>query len=159
MGLKKEVFLLTGKILILLVFVWVMFTFFFGIVRVNDAGMSPALKEGDLAVYYRLDREYRSGDVVVVNNVPRRVIACAGDSVDIAADGLRINGYVQQEENITEETLPYEEGISFPVQIGEDEVFVLGDNRPYAEDSRNYGPVSGSAVMGQVFAVIRRRNI
>ena len=54
------------KILIIGVLAVVMFTFLFGICRNPDASMSPAMKEGDLIIYYRLKKDYQVGDVVVI---------------------------------------------------------------------------------------------
>lgn len=159
----SELLLLLMKIVLVAVFLIIVFTFFFGIYREPDNMMSPAIKEGDLVIYYRLDREYVSGDVVMVENrgdvAPKRVVATGGDSVDITKKGLTINGYVQQEKNIYSETLPYKNGTSLPVKLSEGQVFVLGDNRSYSEDSRNYGPVETDATKGHVLIVIRRRGI
>lgn len=68
-----------------------------------------------------------------------------------------INGYWQQETGIYTETLPYTEGISFPVTLGEDEYFVLGDSRSNAEDSRIYGPVKKEEIKGAVITLLRHR--
>ena len=55
--------------------------------------------------------------------------------------------------------MPYQEGITFPVTLQEGQVFVLADDRRQAEDSRIYGPVNRSAVLGKVIGLIRRRNL
>ena len=55
------------------------------------------------------------------------------------------------------ETLPYTEGISFPLTVGEDEYFVLGDNRTNAHDSRIYGTVSKEEIKGTVITLLRHR--
>lgn len=47
----------------------------------------------------------------------RRIVAVSGDSVEITAEGLKVNGYLQQESGIYTETLPYTEGISFPLTV------------------------------------------
>lgn len=125
--------------------------------------MVPAVKEGDLAIYYRLDKNYRKGDVIVLDNngekQVRRVIAVAGDTVDITADGLVINGYIQQESDIYTDTEPYVSGITFPLTVDEGQVFVLADSRPNAEDSRLYGAVAVDGTHGKVITLIRRRGM
>ena len=45
------------------------------------------------------------------------------------------------------------------ITLGEDEYFVLGDNRISAEDGRIYGTTDLKDVQGVVMTVIRRRNI
>lgn len=151
------------KILIIGVLAVVMFTFLFGICRNPDASMSPAMKEGDLVIYYRLKKDYQIGDVVVLRQDKktelRRVVARAGDVVDITDEGLSVNGYIQQEDDIYTETLPYTEGITFPVTVGENQVFLLGDNRNSARDSRIYGAVDVAKIKGNVMTIMRRRNL
>ena len=38
----------------------------------------------------------------------------------------------------------------FRLQLGEDEYFLLGDNPPNSRDSRHYGPIKRSAIVGGV---------
>ena len=123
--------------------------------------MSPAFKDGDLAVYYRLQKKFMPSDTVVLEKdgetQVRRIIAAAGDEVNLTEDGLEINGYLQQEQEIYTETLPYMGGITFPVTVGQDEYFVLGDHRTNAKDSRMYGVVKKEEIKGAVITLLRRR--
>lgn len=89
----------------------------------------------------------------------RRVVAIEGDTVDITEEGLEINNHLQVEHQIYEETLPYTEGIDYPVKIGAGEVFVLGDKREAAIDSRVYGPIKTKDTLGKVITILRRRSI
>lgn len=160
-SIKEDILFLLLKIAIFLILLFVMFFWFFGITRCNDNSMDPAFKDGDLAFYYRLQKEYNNADVVVIekdNGLQlRRIIAKAGDKVEISEEGLKINGYLQKETNIYEETLPYVEGISFPIEVPENEYFVLGDSRSNAKDSRIYGTVKIEEIKGGVMTLIRRR--
>lgn len=123
--------------------------------------MSPAINDGDLVFYYRLDKNCVANDTVIVEyegqKQVRRVVAIEGDTVDITEDGLEINGALQQEKRIYYETLCYMEGITFPVTLESGQVFVLGDYRVEAVDSRMYGPVETDDILGKVMTVIRRR--
>ena len=151
------------KVLMIGMFLVLFFTFMFGITQVQDETMDPAVKEGDLAIYYRLDKKYSKDDVVIVNidgeTQIRRVVALPGDTVDMDERGLVINGYSQIESDIYTRTEPYVDGITFPITLAQDEVFVLGDNRPKAVDSRMYGAVKVSATNGKLMTLIRRRNL
>jgi len=89
----------------------------------------------------------------------RRVVATAGDTVDITENGLMINGALQNEPGIYQETQRYAEGIEFPVILRESQVFVLGDARANTTDSRIYGPVNINATHGKVITIFRRRNL
>ena len=151
------------KVLMIGMFLVLFFTFMFGITQVQDKTMDPAVKEGDLAIYYRLDKRYSKDDVIIVNisgeTQIRRVVALPGDTVNMDERGLVINGYSQIESDIYTRTEPYVDGITFPITLAQDEVFVLGDNRPKAVDSRMYGAVKISATSGQLMTLIRRRNL
>lgn len=161
--LLNDLLFLGLKIVIFVLFFAAMFLFVFGIHRCGDHMMAPACKDGDLAFYYRLQQEYQPSDVIVLEKDGeteiRRIIAVEGDVVDMTEDGLIINGYLQQEPEIFSETLPYVDGISFPLTVGPDEYFVLGDNRPHAKDSRIYGTVKQEEVKGIVITLLRRRGL
>ena len=160
---NELLFLLMKIGLIILVFI-MLFTFLFGIIRYQEYSMTPAIKDGDLVIYYRSTQNgYFSQDAIVLEyegqTQVRRVVATAGDTVDINESGLVVNGAPQQELEIYQKTERYQEGIDFPVTIPEGQVFVLGDSREGATDSRIYGPVEISDTKGKVMTVIRRRDI
>ena len=160
-SIKEDVIFLLLKLAIFLVLLLIMFLFVFGIYRRSDNMMAPAFKDGDLAIYYRLQNEYQTSDRIILEKDGetqiRRIVAVSGDSVEITADGLKVNGYLQQESGIYMETLPYTEGISFPLTVGKDEYFVLGDNRTNAKDSRIYGTVNKEEIKGPVIVLLRHR--
>ncbi len=161
LSIKEEVLFLLLKIGLIVFLFLVLFWGVFGIYRCKDQSMSPALKYGDLVVFYRLQKEYQISDVVVVKKEgttqTRRIIAKAGDEVDITKEGLKINGYLQQEKEIYVETLPFVGGIDFPIKLKEKEYFVLGDCRSDAEDSRVYGAIKQNEIQGSVITFLRRR--
>ena len=161
--LKDLLYLLVKIAAIALVFV-LLFTFLFGIIRYQDPSMDPAIKDGDLVVFYRYNKSgYLPQDAIVVEYggklQVRRVVATAGDVVNITEDGLVINGALQQEPGIYQKTQRYAEGEKFPLTVPEGEVFVLGDGREGATDSRIYGCVKTDDTLGKVMMVIRKRGI
>ena len=159
--IKQELLFLLLKAGTFIIFIAITLLFVFGICRCGDNMMSPAFKDGDIVVYYRLEKEYSQSDTVVVEKSGetqvRRIVAKGGDKVDITENGLLINGYPQQEKDIFKDTLPYKKGITFPITLKKDEYLVLGDNRTIAKDSRIYGVVKEKEIKGSVITLIRRR--
>ena len=160
-GIKEDIIYLLGKIVFVIATLAILYFFLFGIIRYNDDGMKPALKDGDLVVYYRLDKKYSVGDLLTYEYKGKfrvaRVIATAGSTIDINEDGLVVNGSPQQEQDIYKETLLYKEGIEFPIKVPEGNLFVLGDNRTSAVDSRVFGAIPIKDTQGKVVTIIRRR--
>lgn len=161
--IAQDIVQLLLRISIIILAVFLIFTFLYGIVRINDVSMKPAIKDGDLVMYYRLDKRFISGDVAVFEDDGKtttgRVVAVAGDTVDITKNGLKINGAEQISQDIYFDTTQFKNGVDFPITVGEGQVFLLGDNRPQASDSRIYGCINIKDVRGKVIAVIRSRGI
>lgn len=161
--LVQDLLALLVKLAVLFAAFWLTFTYVFGAQRSLSPDMIPAFRDGDLVLYYRLDRDWTAGDIAVFSYQGRsllsRVVAVEGDTVDFDEQGLLVNGAHVQEDDIYSETTPFEEGITFPVRVGEREIFVLGDNRPHATDSRIFGCVELEDVKGKVIGLLRRRNL
>ena len=151
------------KVVVIVLAFGLLFTFVYGLHRSIDADMEPASRAGDLVLFYRFDKDYAIGDLLLVDFEDqmgvRRVVAREGDIVDISQDGLLVNNSLQQEPNIYRETSRYVNGIDFPVTVGPGQVFVLGDARQNATDSRVYGPVNISDTYGTVISIIRWRSL
>ena len=151
------------KIGLIVAIATLLFSFVYGFHYHTEPGMNPAVKDGDLVIYYRLSKDYDAGDLVLVSfksqTQVRRVVATGGDTVDFAEEGLIINGSLQQERDIFEVTELFSDGPDFPITLRANEVFVLGDSRENASDSRLYGPVNKEATSGKVITILRRRNL
>jgi len=161
--LMQDIFQLLIKIVVVCVCFMLVFTFLFGIHRVKDNAMEPALQDGDVTIFYRLDKRYVASDTVVLEyegeKQIRRVVAVAGDVVDVTEEGVLINGSRVQEQGIYQDTLRYTDGVTFPITVLEGQIFVLGDNRTEAIDGRLYGAVNIDDTFGKVMTILRRRNI
>lgn len=154
---------LCWKIVAILAVLITLLSVAFGISIVGGEGMYPRLRDGDLALYYRLENERNIGDIVVylADGQLRygRIVAMGGDIVDMDdEDELLVNGSVQQEE-IFFPTSKDGRAAALPVTLGEGEVFVLGDNREYAKDSRDFGPIPNTQIKGKVISILRSRGI
>ena len=162
-AVKKNLGALCWKVLAILAVVGTLLSVAFGIGVVGGEGMYPRLRDGDLAIYYRLENERNIGDVVAYFAEGElrygRIVAMGGDTVDLNEDGqLLVNGSVQQEE-IFFPTSKDGRAVCFPVTVGQGEVFVLGDNREYAKDSRDFGPIPSERIKGKVISILRSRGI
>ena len=85
-----------------------------------------------------------------------RVVAVPGETVVINdEDGLVVN------DNIVYNTLPYAtampEGEQEKIVVGDDEVFVLGDYRDGARDSREFGCIDKQDAIGRQIYLMRWR--
>ena len=164
MGVVKDLLFLVLKIAALVLIFVLLFTFLFGVMKSKDLSMDPSIKDGDLVFFYRSVKSgYMPRDTVIVDiqgqKQIRRVVATEGDLVDVTEGNLIINGAIQQETDIYQMTDRYTGEIEFPLIVPDGQVFVLGDNRINATDSRIYGCVKIDDTRGKVMAVIRRRSI
>jgi signal peptidase I len=151
------------KLLVVLLVVWAIFTFVFGIRQVSGESMYPRLRDGDLILYYRLEQDYQIGDVVTFKEdgqkLQGRIVAQGGDVVELEDGNLVVNGNAQDEEifyNTYEEFLV---DVEFPYTVEEGSYFVLSDFRTNGYDSRSFGAVSQKDLDGKVITLLRRRGI
>lgn len=159
---KSIVLDMLKKLIFTVIFIFCILNFVFGVKIMNNSDMFPRVSASDLLIYYRLDRTYRQNDLVVLKKDDKeyvlRVVALGGDEIDINKTGLIINNSTQYNPNIFYQTGIYEGGLKFPIKLKEDEVFLLGDMRDSAVDSRYFGPVKITQIKGKVFILIRRSN-
>lgn len=144
--------------------IWAVFTFVFGVSIVYGESMYPRIRDGDVVVYYRMQRDIRTGDVLSVTKdgqtVIGRVIAAGGETVDISPEGqLLVNGSVSAEEVFYATHVITGANIPYPFEVPEDSFFILSDFRTNGYDSRNFGAVSRNEVNGKIITVMRRRGI
>lgn len=155
---------------IFLLVVWILFFKIIGITHMPNLDMSPRVDGGDLLIFYRLDKDASFQELVVFEKViPEetkksllvgRVIGAPGDTVDISESNRPIvNGNMLVEDMIFYDTPKRDERVSYPITLGEDEYFILVDNRKEGLDSRYFGPVKKKELLGTVINVIRRNKL
>ena len=152
------------RVVLLAAVCWGFFHFLFMITQVKGMDMFPAVKDGDLAIVFRMQQEYAKNDVIAYRTDTGakfgRIVARATDVVTIDDTGsLTVNGTTQTGE-ILYRTYPDEDGsLTYPYTVPENCVFVLGDYRTRATDSRLLGAVSLDQVEGKVITILRRRGL
>ena len=160
--LYRRVLSLMIKITIFAFGLIIVFGYIFGLSRNQSLDMQPAFQDGDLILYLRTYNSYTANDTIVIRyedkTMLERVIAVAGDTVDITEKGLVVNGGLVQESYAWGETTQFENGVTFPLTVPEGKIFVLGDNREHATDSRILGCIDENDVSGSVIGTFRRRN-
>ena len=159
---KKGYISLVIRILLLAAVAYILFTQVFLITQAKGNDMFPAIKGGDLIIAFRLQDELVKDDVVVYQvdgtTYLGRIVARGNDVVTLDDSGtLLVNGTVQRGE-IVYPTLA-KDGLDYPLRINEGSVFVLGDHRMEAKDSRDFGPIPTDQVEGKVITILRRRGL
>jgi signal peptidase I len=149
--LRSTVYLLiiASAVAILVVTLWM------PVLQVYGTSMTPTLVDGEIVVLNK-GAKTDTGDIIAFyyNNkiLIKRVIANAGDWVDIAEDGtVSVNGQQLEEPYVTEKALGSCD-IEFPYQVPDERVFVLGDHRSVSVDSRStqVGCVAQEQIVGKL---------
>lgn len=98
----------------------------------------------------------KRGDIVVFSSPVeegefyiKRVIAVSGESVHSADGALFVNGCLLEEDY----AFCCNKDDVFSNYVKEGKLFLLGDNRPFSEDSRIFGPVPEELVIGRVLMI------
>jgi signal peptidase I len=152
-------------------------------VCVDGRSMYPTLKDGEFGftnVGGVLLNGVKRGDIVVVTmeekgqktHWVKRVIGMPGDTISCVNDIVFINGKVLDETQYIDpdyrqscvdqfgyfNKVPNADNTDVQdfeeVKLGDDEYYVMGDNRPYSKDSRYVGPVKKSQLFAKKMLVL-----
>jgi signal peptidase I len=80
----------------------------------------------------------------------KRVVAVGGETVDLRDGRLYVDDRLLVIPQANGNTLPQVPRVSYPFTVPDGEVFVLGDNRLQSSDSRTFGSVPVTNIIGKV---------
>ncbi len=154
-----------------LVLALILRTLLFQAYYIRFTSMEPTLENGDRVLVQKVANTYSRGDLVVFerpsgvggpqnDDLIKRVIALSGETIQLVDGFVYIN-----QQRLHEPYLPAV-GITHGnlslgcaqmtaqgCLVGDDEVFVMGDNRTNSTDSRSFGPIPKNLIVGQ--AILR----
>jgi signal peptidase I len=145
--------------------------------RIPSPSMERTLMVGDRVLVNRLVYHFRSvhrGDIVVFEWPPdrhitfiKRVIGVPGDIISLRGGRVFVNGVLQTESYVPRQggqtlpTLPASDAagaamsgpwsLQTPYKVPAGHYFMMGDNRTQSDDSRTWGPISKTDIIGQAF--------
>jgi signal peptidase I len=111
-----------------------------------------APKQGDIVVFHRPADV--SPDVVPEHVLIKRIVAVGGDQIQIKDGQVIVDNRILEEDYVNHDHSCYALLNYAERTIPQGDVFVMGDNRCNSIDSRVFGPVPDSAIIGRAFARI-----
>lgn len=145
----------------------VIYAFLFRPYQVNGHSMDPTFSDGEYVltnlITLRLG-DLKRGDIVVFTAPPdkekdyiKRIIGLPGDRVRISSGEVFINGQKLDQSTFLPVGVRTNGGAFLgegdEVVVPEDQYFAMGDNRDFSSDSREWGFVPKSAIIGKSFVV------
>jgi signal peptidase I len=134
--------------------------------QILQQSMVPTLNQYEYVLVDKLSpnwSDYKRGDVIVFEppegyrengpDIPfiKRVIGVPGDTVEIRDGAVWVNGVELDEPYVYagQPTTAWTDQTSWV--IAKDQYFVLGDHRAASQDSRAFGPIPRSSVIGRAW--------
>ena len=151
--------------IVICVFLLIM-TYLFAFVRVSGPSMKPTYKSGDILACRSIGYKPKNNDAVIVymKNVEndyaynismyqanelyvKRIVAVPGDTItyDETLKTISVNDVIVEQSYGDRWRLK-----TNTIKLKDDEYFIMGDNRGDSTDSRNFGPVKKSDIVGKV---------
>lgn len=138
--------------------------------RIKGRSMLSTLHDREIALVWRLPLRFRSPrrQEVVICHYPgrrmkrckylpqsfvKRVIGLPGDTLEVIEGVVHINGHPLHEPYLDPERCRFMRSRP-PRILGEDEYFVMGDNRDSSNDSRSVGPIRRRDIRGRVVFIL-----
>ncbi len=160
----KETLDITKNFIFALLIVLLLTHFVIRPVQVKGPSMYPTLQNNELGftnVIKRTTQKITRFEVVIAlldsnEQIVKRVIGLPGETLEFKDDVLYINGeaveqtflddeYVATQKSMTQDKLFTED--FGPITLGDDEYFLMGDNRLHSTDSRYFGPFTSDKII------------
>ena len=170
---KRALIETTVTILVAVLLAGLVRTFAFQTFWIPSSSMVPTLGVYDRILVQKAFftwRDVREGDIVVFSQPPldhcggtqggdlvKRVIALPGQTIYSSGNSIYVNGRL-----LAEPYLPHDDPLGPPIpgaskqhpyRVPPGEFYMLGDNRAISCDSRYWGPIEGSSIIGKVVLV------
>ena len=159
----RELFGWIVYIIIIIALTYLIVTYIGQRTSVQGSSMETTLSDGDNLIVDKISYRFRDPsryDIIVCpyqyeenTYYIKRIIGLPGETVQIDEDGnIYINGELL-EENYGKETIQNPGRAAQPITLGDDEYFVMGDNRNNSKDSRSeeVGNVKRSQIIGRAW--------
>lgn len=137
-------------------------TFFISLAQVSGISMEPQFFDQDDVIIQHQLNDIERGDIVVVKDpdrpqtyIVKRIIGLPGETVEVKEGRVFINDIIDPELYLLSEVGTSCSGGFCSVVLGEDEYYVLGDNRSSSNDSRRLGVFEIDDLLGKVVIIVR----
>ncbi|HJT58465.1 MAG TPA: signal peptidase I [Ktedonobacteraceae bacterium] len=126
---------------------------------VDGISMQPSLQNGEYVLVNKVAYVFHAperGDVIVfewpvdtTKNLIKRIIGLPGDTLVITSTTVTVDGITLNEPYISAPVNPQGETVKVPPN----DYFVMGDNRPESDDSRDWGLLPRANIIGKAVMV------
>ncbi|MGI6580211.1 MAG: signal peptidase I [Saccharofermentanales bacterium] len=130
---------------------------------ISGPSMEPTLHDKDQIIVEKISKHFaiNRGDIITIdetdadhpeNLLIKRIIGLPGEKIELKDGKVFVNDQLLQEDYLSQgvETQADPVRNEQVVTLGENEYYVLGDNRPVSKDSRRIGPVHRDQIIGKL---------
>lgn len=172
----RDLLSIAGVLVSALLLAFCLITFVFQSYQVDGPSMQTTLENNDHLIVWKVPKTIANltgshyipnrGDVIIFNEpvsegtvqnkqLIKRVMALPGERVTVKDGELKVYNQEHPEGFSPDKTLPYGNVITtttgdVDVTVGKNQVFVCGDNRSNSLDSRIFGPIDSTQIVGKL---------
>lgn len=139
--------IIANILLVVVLLLGILFALLFKVVKVDGDSMYPKLSDGQLVLISRNYDSINKNDIIVFKTddgyAIKRVIAVPTDEIVLDQNTVYLNGV-----KLSPYTYDGEQKMSY--MLSESQYFVVGDNYRVSYDSRDFGPIDSSQIIGKL---------